>query len=86
MASIPEILAHGGDEDQVAEATGVKKPTLRNWRSAGKGPPWFRIGNVVFYPGPGLREFVEARTVYPSPTPTLADAPRRSGRPRGHLT
>jgi hypothetical protein len=33
-----------------------------------------------------LKEWIEANMVTPAPAPTLADAPRKSGRPRKALS
>lgn len=38
-------------------------------------------GRTILYPLDELREWMVANTVHPAPTPTLADAPRRPGRP-----
>jgi hypothetical protein len=33
-------------EAQAARRAGVSKGTLRRWRSAGKGPPWLKLGDT----------------------------------------
>lgn len=50
------------------DAAGVLKvaiPTLRNWRAAGRGPSFIKIGNCVRYSPADLRSYIEARTRRP---------------------
>lgn len=44
---------------------GMSPITLRNWRSIGDGPVYFRIGNRVFYAQPDLDSFLESKRVVP---------------------
>lgn len=41
---------------QVADMTGLSPNTFRAWRSQGKGPRWFKLGQRCFY----MREDIEA--------------------------
>jgi hypothetical protein len=69
-------------EHEVASALGVEIGTLRNWRSKGHGPAYSRAGGTLVYPVEALREWLRGNLVTPAPTATIADAPRRPGRPR----
>lgn len=42
-----------------AELTGISEGTLRNWRSAEKGPPFRRAGRAILYPRDELIEWIE---------------------------
>ena len=47
------------DEKQVAERLNVALPTLRNWRSLGRGPNWCRIGaRAVRYAPSEIEKFI----------------------------
>lgn len=37
------------DVDELAELTGISRVTLGQWRAAGKGPPWTKLGRAVRY-------------------------------------
>jgi hypothetical protein len=68
-------------EDDAARILDVKVPTLRNWRSARRGPPFVRLnGRTVVYPLADLRAWIEARAVRPDrePSGTLANPRLRS--------
>jgi hypothetical protein len=72
-------------EPETASLLGVEVGTLRNWRAKDAGPPYARIGNVVLYPVPGLRQYVADNVVIPRPVaPSLTELPskRGPGRPR----
>lgn len=49
---------------EAAAILGRSTGTLANWRSAGKGPPWLKIGGPVSYP---QREFDEWRARHMQP-------------------
>ena len=85
MSNLLHELGYVAEHD-VAAALGVEITTLRNWRSKGMGPPYSRGGNTLLYPVAGLREWIEQNMVTPAPAPTLADPPRRGGRPRKAAT
>lgn len=40
--------------------------TLRNWRSLGFGPPFYKIGKNVFYRGEEVREWIESQRIVPA--------------------
>lgn len=44
---------------------GITKGTWRNWRSAGKGPPFYRVGGRVLYKRSEVVEWIEAHRVLP---------------------
>ena len=47
--------------------------TLANWRYAGKGPPFIRVGSRVLYPIDGIRAFELQQQQQPQPiTPASA--------------
>lgn len=35
--------------EKAAEFLGVSEATLRNWRSSGDGPPFFRVGRIFYW-------------------------------------
>jgi len=51
------------DEHRAARYLGLRVKTLRNWRSAGKGPSYIKIGRIVRYRVTELDEFIEKRLV-----------------------
>ena len=59
------IEGSGGllDEHRAAGYLGLCVKTLRNWRSAGKGPSYIKIGRIVRYRVTDLDEFIEKRLV-----------------------
>ena len=42
---------------EVADRWRLSDQTLANWRSAGKGPPFIRVGTRVLYPIEGINAF-----------------------------
>jgi excisionase family DNA binding protein len=44
---------------------GVPRATLANWRSAGKGPPFVKVGRHVRYRREDVDRWVEAQVVQP---------------------
>jgi hypothetical protein len=36
-------------EDQVAKCLGYSRRAMRKWRTAGSGPPYFRVGRSIRY-------------------------------------
>ena len=42
---------------EVADRWRLSDQTLANWRSAGKGPPFIRVGSRVLYPVEGIHAF-----------------------------
>lgn len=53
-------------EKQAADFLNVARGTLTNWRSAGRGPVYTRIGSRIRYRLEDLVSFVENRMVQPS--------------------
>lgn len=54
MASaVPAFLT----SKEVAGRWRLSDQTLANWRSAGKGPPFIRVGTRVLYPVEGIHAF-----------------------------
>ena len=50
----------------LAELKIVPVGTAANWRSAGKGPPYKKLGKRVVYLGADLLDWIEAQTVRPT--------------------
>lgn len=47
---------------EVADRWRLSDQTLANWRSAGKGPPFIRVGTRVLYPIEGINAFEKLST------------------------
>jgi hypothetical protein len=79
--SPPSSLADLGyiDDAQLSKMLRVTPATLRNWRCAGKGPPFATVhGRHIAYPVDAVRRWLAQRTVTPGATATLATGtPRR---------
>jgi predicted DNA-binding transcriptional regulator AlpA len=58
---------------QQAERIGLAPKTLDNWRSAGQGPPYYKLGNRVVYDDDEVDAWLAERrrtsTAEPSPSP-----------------
>ena len=48
------------NDKEVAKVIGVAVHTLRQWRFAGKGPTYQKIGRRVLYPRKGVLEFMNS--------------------------
>lgn len=48
---------------QAAEHTGFSTGTLANWRSAGTGPPFRKVGRAIRYRESDLDRFIEGGDV-----------------------
>lgn len=46
--------------------------TLANWRYAGKGPPYIRVGSRVLYPVEGVHKWEEQAIACPDPDNVLS--------------
>ena len=53
--------------EEVAAFLRLEKHTLENWRSAGKGPRWRKIGRGVVYEWPDVYEWYDAQAAGSSP-------------------
>jgi hypothetical protein len=42
---------------ELADRWRLSDQTLANWRYAGKGPPFIRVGSRVLYPAEGINAF-----------------------------
>lgn len=51
------------DSAAAAEALGISKYTINNWRARGTGPRYVRLGDRVLYPMKSLNEFVNSHVV-----------------------
>jgi excisionase family DNA binding protein len=51
------------NSQEAAEYLGLKNQTLANWRYLGKGPRYFRVGQLVKYDERDLEEWLEAGAV-----------------------
>ncbi len=54
--------------DDAAELTGIAKGTLKNWRSAGKGPPCYKLGRKMCYGLEELTAWIETHRYEPENT------------------
>jgi predicted DNA-binding transcriptional regulator AlpA len=62
-------------ENQASEILGLAPQTLSNWRSAGKGPRFVRIGTrTIRYPKSALEEFAQDELTIREPADDLSDA------------
>jgi predicted DNA-binding transcriptional regulator AlpA len=62
-------------ENEASEFLGLAPHTLSNWRSAGRGPRFVRIGTrTIRYPKSGLEEFAQNELTVREPTEELSDA------------
>ena len=62
-------------ENQASEVLGLAPQTLSNWRSAGKGPRYVRIGvRTIRYPKSALEEFAQNELTVREPPDDLSDA------------
>ena len=52
-SAVPTFLT----SKEVADRWRLSDQTLANWRSAGKGPPFIRVGSRVLYPVEGIHAF-----------------------------
>jgi hypothetical protein len=59
------ILAGYAPEDEIAEARGVGKRTLRAERQRGDGPPFVKMGKQILYPIEGFRAWLKANERHP---------------------
>jgi excisionase family DNA binding protein len=50
-------------EVQAAKLLSVSPRTLQNWRIAGEGPPFIRIGRAIRYRREDILRWIEAHTV-----------------------
>lgn len=53
MTSTKEFLT----SKELSDRWRLSDQTLANWRYAGKGPPFIRVGSRVLYPIDGIRAF-----------------------------
>ena len=59
----PDLLYTAAD---LAELKIAPAGTLANWRSAGKGPPYKKLGRRTLYLGADVLDWIEAQTVRPT--------------------
>jgi predicted site-specific integrase-resolvase len=52
-SAVPTFLT----SKEVADRWRLSDQTLANWRSAGKGPPFIRVGSRVLYPIEGIHAY-----------------------------
>jgi DNA-binding transcriptional MerR regulator len=61
MSESTESLQGLIDTERAAKRLGLHPQTLRQFRSAGGGPPFVKIGAAVRYDPADLQEFIAAR-------------------------
>ncbi len=49
-------------EEDLSEYWGIKRYTLRKWRTSGDGPIYLKIGGRVMYPRKAIQEYEQTRT------------------------
>lgn len=49
------------DTDTAARRLGIRPATLRRWRTQGQGPPYLKIGALVYYEVDELRRWITAQ-------------------------
>lgn len=84
MSAFAEMVTELGlTEAETAKLFDVTVGTLRNWRSAGRGPAYIKVADKgIRYPVKRLKEYIAANTIDPSAShvPTLADSQSRRRR------
>ena len=59
-----ETYGVGADErltpKELAQVLGIDYGVLTKWRKRGKGPPYIKLGGLVFYPKGALEEWLKA--------------------------
>lgn len=48
-------------DGEVADILRVSLKTVRKWRYEGKGPPWVKVGRLVYYKETDLIKWLEER-------------------------
>jgi hypothetical protein len=61
------------NESAAADWLGQRVPTLRAWRSEGKGPTYAKVGRAVFYEACDLKAWIARQKVYPEVGNTESD-------------
>jgi predicted DNA-binding transcriptional regulator AlpA len=62
---INNILVRGLKDTEAAEMLGLHPQTLRNRRSKGEGPPYYKIGRSVRYWSEDLISYIRERKIEP---------------------
>jgi hypothetical protein len=62
MAILDEPLL---PEDEAAREIKVQKQTMAAWRNRNQGPPYVKVGRLIYYRPSHLREWLESRVVRP---------------------
>jgi predicted DNA-binding transcriptional regulator AlpA len=62
---ISKILVRGLKDTEAAEMLGLHPQTLRNKRSKGEGPPYYRIGRSIRYWSEDLISYIQERKIEP---------------------
>jgi len=71
-ASVPAVgAANDSAEELISEAQAaktirVKPSTLRDWRSASRGPAYFKVGRLVYYRRSDLWTWLQAQRREPT--------------------
>jgi predicted DNA-binding transcriptional regulator AlpA len=58
-----KIATRGLKDTQAGPIIGLKPQTLRNQRSKGEGPPYYKIGRAVRYLEKDLLDYLEKRKI-----------------------
>ena len=60
------LFADYATEEEVAEATGRDRRTLRLWRQQRKGPAYAKVGASVFYPRKAFQDWLAQMVIDPN--------------------
>jgi predicted DNA-binding transcriptional regulator AlpA len=50
-------------ETEVSKRTGLALPTLRNWRSLGRGPAYLKMGKAVRYQEEDVEAYIRSKRI-----------------------
>lgn len=59
-------------EREAAEFLGVQYQTLKNWRTAGRGPSFYRVGTKIVFDARDLEAWMSQRRIEPERQPVTA--------------
>lgn len=63
-------MDRGFDEKEAARRLGVSVQTLRNWRSMGRGPAYYKFGRAVRYADKDIAAYVAEHRIETARDPT----------------
>ena len=57
---MPDLLADYLSEHEAAPKLKQTVRTLRSWRQRGEGPPWTKIGRLIYYSRAGIGQWLKS--------------------------